>query len=90
VLSRLRLLRGMILMDLEKWELRLKNAQELNKKIMVKNIRFFIWLLINSVFFLLISVGFMKAYDLLGFERTIILLITMVFLSQVREQYNRA
>jgi len=77
-------------MDLEKWELRLKNAQELNKKIMVKNIRFFIWLLINSVFFLLISVGFMKAYDLLGFERTIILLITMVFLSQVREQYNRA
>ena len=77
-------------MDILKWEAKIKEMQELNKKIMLKNIRFFIWLLINSVFFLLISYSFIRAYDILGFEKTLILMGCLLFITQVREHYNRA
>jgi hypothetical protein len=76
-------------MDLEKWENRIKRAEELNRELVLKNIRFFVWLFVNSVLFLLVSYGFLRAYDVIGFEKTLLLLGVMFLLSNLRESYKK-
>jgi len=77
-------------MDLLKIENSINKLQEMNKAFMIKNIRFFIYLFINGLVFSVLTYVLLRTYDFIGFEKTIIILAVMVFLTQLREQYKRA
>jgi hypothetical protein len=68
----------------------LHKFQVLNIQLMFKCIRFLIWLLINGIFFSIGVFGFMTAYNVLGFEKTLIIILLAMLFGNIREHFYRA
>jgi len=75
---------------IEKIEQKINFLQTMNILLMKKSIKFLIYLLIQGIIFSILVFALFRVYDGVGFEKTLIILIVMIFLTQVREQYKRA
>jgi predicted branched-subunit amino acid permease len=77
-------------MDLDKIDAFVKTLEEANKKLLKKLVSFGAWILISSVIFGIVAGGILKLFDYIGFEKTLILMLLLIVMSNVREQYARA
>ena len=71
-------------------ETELHKLQVLNIQLIFKCIRFLVWLLINGIFFSITAYVFMQLYGLIGFEKTLIIVLIAMLFARVREQFYRA
>jgi hypothetical protein len=71
-------------------ETELHKLQVLNIQIIFKCIRFLVWLLVNGIFFSITAFAFISAYNILGFEKTLILVLVAMLFGNIREHFYRA
>lgn len=76
--------------NLDDFEKMLNSLQEKNIKLLKKTSRFGIWILINGLMFSFVLSIILKVFDYVGFEKTLIIVLMMIFFSQVRQQFERA
>jgi len=81
---------GGMRMDLNKIENIIIKLQDWNYALIKKLSSFFIWLLVSSFVFVLVASGVMQLFDAIGFEKTLILVLLVVIMTNVKEQFKRA
>jgi hypothetical protein len=76
-------------MDLVQLETQINELQKKNIVLLKKLGRFWVWLLVNGVIFTISAIAILQVYASLGFEKTLIIVLLLIVLSNVRQQFEK-
>lgn len=79
----------MLKIDLDEIEKTILVLQAKNLALLKKLSRFGVWILINGILFSIVASTILSVYQILGFERTLLIVLLLIFMSNVRQQFQR-